>query len=178
MSFYWKQAILKLFSLSRIETRSHTQMQHERWWKLWAVFALWSESFSIMLMQLFRRFPAIDSRCKVCFVFWLVHWVTCICCDWPERNRLDLGKHKGRFQFDEKSRFEFLKLLVTNGTTERQFSGISEKGTTYRGKSKLSEISYQEFLFHWTSLRNFRKFRMNGWFAFRNFNNFRIFRRH
>lgn len=110
-----------------------------------------------MLMQLFRRFPAIDSRCKVFFVFWLVHWVTCICRDWPERNRLDLGKHKGRFQFDEKSRFEFLKLLVTNGTTERQFSGISEKGTTYRGKSKLSEISYQECLFHWTSLPKFPK---------------------
>jgi hypothetical protein len=70
----------------------------------------------------------------------------------------------GRFPFDKKFWFEFLEM-------EQHFP---EKRTTSRGIPKFLDISYRKFQFHLISLQEFPEFSVE-WFAFRKFNNFRIF---
>ena len=88
---------------------------------------------------------------------------------------LTLAGVSGRFNFHsmENSGLNFRKCIVTNGTA---FSGIPEKRTTLRSLPKFSEIpyNYHEFPFYLIFLPEFPELYVEL-FAFRKFNNFRIF---
>ena len=77
---------------------------------------------------------------------------------------ISTSTHTRHFSFDEKIWFDVWKFPAVR--LEQHFPEFSEKKTTLReGFVKFSEISYSEFLFHFTFLSEFPEFSVQ-WFEF------------
>jgi len=81
----------------------------------------------------------------------------------------------GAFRLTKNSGLNFRKFPVTNGTAFSTISGKEGK-TALRGIPKFSEISNRRFSWHLIFFQEFRELLVE-WFAFRKYNNFRIFRK-